>query len=124
MLITDHISMFVRNPLIGGNIDELGTRFPSMRTPLNAVIGFAGLGEMAEDASQKDEYFSKIKASGKLLNSLIDDTLTLSKISSGKLVLNLEPTRPSELFNVIVDLTEHEAKAKGIIFTADMSNTP
>jgi len=30
MLITDHISMFVRNPLIGGNIDELGTRFPSM----------------------------------------------------------------------------------------------
>ena len=94
-----------------------------MRTPLNAVIGFAGLGEMAEDASQKDEYFSKIKASGKLLNSLIDDTLTLSKISSGKLVLNLEPTRPSELFNVIVDLTEHEAKAKGIIFTADMEGT-
>lgn len=30
MLITDHISNFVPNPLIGANIDELGTRFPDM----------------------------------------------------------------------------------------------
>lgn len=32
MLITDQISCFVRNPLIGLNIDELGTRFPDMTT--------------------------------------------------------------------------------------------
>lgn len=30
MLIKDHISCFAPNPLIGGNIDELGTRFPDM----------------------------------------------------------------------------------------------
>jgi len=30
MLMTDHISMFAPNPLIGANIDELGTRFPDM----------------------------------------------------------------------------------------------
>lgn len=30
MLITDHISSFIRNPLIGPNIEELGTRFPDM----------------------------------------------------------------------------------------------
>ncbi|MDO4945739.1 MAG: purine-nucleoside phosphorylase [Ruminococcus sp.] len=30
MLITDHISSFVPNPLIGANIGELGTRFPDM----------------------------------------------------------------------------------------------
>lgn len=30
MLITDHISSFAPNPLIGANIDELGTRFPDM----------------------------------------------------------------------------------------------
>lgn len=30
MLITDHISLFVPNPLIGENIEELGTRFPDM----------------------------------------------------------------------------------------------
>ena len=30
MLITDHVSVFAPNPLIGSNIDELGTRFPDM----------------------------------------------------------------------------------------------
>ena len=30
MLITDHISCFAPNPLIGANIEELGTRFPDM----------------------------------------------------------------------------------------------
>ncbi|WP_026490599.1 purine-nucleoside phosphorylase [Butyrivibrio sp. XPD2002] len=30
MLINDHISVFVRNPLIGPNIEEFGTRFPDM----------------------------------------------------------------------------------------------
>ncbi len=30
MLITDHIAVFVPNPLMGPNIDELGVRFPDM----------------------------------------------------------------------------------------------
>ncbi len=30
MLITDHIACFVPNPLVGPNIEELGTRFPDM----------------------------------------------------------------------------------------------
>lgn len=32
MLIKDHISNFVPNPLIGANIDEFGVRFPDMST--------------------------------------------------------------------------------------------
>ncbi len=42
MLITDQISSFVQSPLIGSNIDELGTRFPDMseiyQKELRAVI--------------------------------------------------------------------------------------
>ncbi len=42
MMITDHISSFAPNPLIGRNIDELGTRFPDMshvyRPELCAII--------------------------------------------------------------------------------------
>ena len=30
MMITDHISVFVPNPLIGENVEEWGTRFPDM----------------------------------------------------------------------------------------------
>lgn len=38
MLITDHVSLFAPNPLIGPNIDEIGTRFPDMSTVYNPVL--------------------------------------------------------------------------------------
>lgn len=45
MLIKDHISVFAPNPLIGPNIDELGTRFPDMTnvydSDLQDIIKFA-----------------------------------------------------------------------------------
>jgi purine-nucleoside phosphorylase len=33
MIITDHVSFFTRNPLMGKNISELGPRFPDMSEP-------------------------------------------------------------------------------------------
>ncbi len=46
MMIRDHISVFAPNPLIGPNIDELGTRFPDMsgvydRSLQNAIVSAA-----------------------------------------------------------------------------------
>lgn len=38
MLIRDHISVFAPNPLIGANLDELGTRFPDMSTIYDADL--------------------------------------------------------------------------------------
>ena len=38
MLITDHISSFAPNPLIGANIDEIGTRFPDMSSVYNPIL--------------------------------------------------------------------------------------
>lgn len=38
MMITDHISTFVPNPLIGRNLDELGTRFPDMSHVYDAEL--------------------------------------------------------------------------------------
>lgn len=38
MLIRDHISSFAPNPLIGPNIDELGTRFPDMSHVYNEEL--------------------------------------------------------------------------------------
>ena len=38
MLITDQISSFVPSPLIGGNMEDLGPRFPE----LNAILNYSG----------------------------------------------------------------------------------
>ena len=38
MMITDHISSFAPNPLIGANIDELGVRFPDMSHVYNPEL--------------------------------------------------------------------------------------
>ena len=38
MLITDHISLFVNNPLTGKNIDEFGVRFPDMTEVYNSKL--------------------------------------------------------------------------------------
>lgn len=38
MMITDHISSFMPSPLIGKNIDEWGTRFPSMESVYDAKL--------------------------------------------------------------------------------------
>jgi purine-nucleoside phosphorylase len=38
MIITDHISLFTVNPLLGKNEDEIGTRFPDMSEPYSKAI--------------------------------------------------------------------------------------
>ena len=50
MLIVDHISNFVQSPLIGENLDELGERFPDMRTVYDE-----GLKEIIRDTSRELE---------------------------------------------------------------------
>ncbi len=38
MMITDHISFFINNPLIGKNDDHIGMRFPDMSEPYNKEL--------------------------------------------------------------------------------------
>ena len=47
MMITDHITTAVPSPLIGPNLDELGTRFPDM-----SEVYDKGLGKMIKQASK------------------------------------------------------------------------
>ncbi|EOS21986.1 hypothetical protein C806_04130 [Lachnospiraceae bacterium 3-1] len=69
-----------------------------IRTPMNAVLGFATLLDVdAENPVKVREYTKKIMASGKHLLSLINDILDVSKIESGKVVLNIEKFTLSDL---------------------------
>jgi len=91
-----------------------------MRTPLNAILGFAALAEMdGTDEADRRSYIAKIRTSGTLLLDLINDTLTISKANSGKLELKLKPVRPRELFESIIVPIRQSAAKKNITFTAD-----
>jgi signal transduction histidine kinase/CheY-like chemotaxis protein len=95
-----------------------------MRTPLNAVLGFASLAQKDNISEEtRKEYISKIQISGSLLLELINDTLTLSKANSGKLELDPEPVRGRELFESIIVPIRQEAEKRNVSFTADSSGT-
>jgi signal transduction histidine kinase/ActR/RegA family two-component response regulator len=61
-----------------------------MRTPLNAVIGFSVLGADAAETDEQKKYFFAIEHAGKLLRSLVNDILNISKGMQKKLVLEPE----------------------------------
>ena len=73
-----------------------------IRTPMNAIIGFATLAVSNIDSREKvRDYLGKILSSGNHLLSLINDVLDMSWIESGK--LHLEETEVN-LPEVLLDL--------------------
>ena len=85
-----------------------------MRTPLNAVIGFAGL--LDRDAGDPDRvrsYSRKIKASGQHLLALVNEVLDMSKIESGRTQLNLSDFSLSELLEGLTFVFQPQAQEKG-----------
>ncbi len=84
-----------------------------IRTPMNAVLGFTAL--LAKDAENPDkvkEYTKKIMASGQHLLSLINDILDVSKIESGKVVLNMEVFTLNDLISSVDAIIRPMARAK------------
>ncbi len=88
-----------------------------LRTPLNSILGYAQL--MGEDASipaHRKQAVNVIKRGGEHLLSLIEGTLDIARIESGKLTLNVKPMHFAEFVQEMASLFEHEAQAKGLTF--------
>ncbi|MDO4503305.1 MAG: transporter substrate-binding domain-containing protein, partial [Coriobacteriia bacterium] len=63
-----------------------------IRTPMNAILGFADLLEKHDDDPQKrHQYTDNIKTAGGYLLDLINEVLEMARIESGKANLNEEP---------------------------------
>ncbi|HUM83097.1 MAG TPA: transporter substrate-binding domain-containing protein [Lachnospiraceae bacterium] len=95
-----------------------------MRTPLNGIIGYTGLARNTSDPAEKEGYLEKIKISGEFLLNLINDTLDISKIESGKFTLNPETVSGSEIIRNAVVPIEISAKEKGVHFLVDTERAP
>ena len=62
-----------------------------IRTPMNAIVGMTSLAlDNPDSPEQVRDYLGKIALSSKHLLGLINDVLDISKIESGKMLLNLE----------------------------------
>ncbi len=93
-----------------------------IRTPMNAVLGFASLLSMdAENPVKVREYTKKIMASGQHLLSLINDILDISKIESGKVVLSFEPFTLNSLISSVDAIIQPMAKAKRQVFHVEVT---
>jgi PAS domain S-box-containing protein len=87
-----------------------------IRTPLNSVLGYTELLEsMIHDKKMKN-YLKSIQDGGRILLTLINDILDLSKIEASKLLLRNEPLSIRDLMQEVNSLFRHRAKAKGINF--------
>ena len=93
-----------------------------IRTPMNAVLGFTRLLAIdAENPVKVREYTKKIMASGQHLLSLINDVLDVSKIESGKVVLNFAQFTLSELVASVDAIIHPMAKAKNQKFHMEVT---
>ena len=70
-----------------------------LRTPLNAVLGYAELLNGPIDEQRRIEYAQLIAGAGRTLLALIDDLLTLSRAEAGRLSLEPRPVSLPELLN-------------------------
>ncbi len=85
-----------------------------MRTPLNAVLGFTNLALQEKDDAVRQAYLEKVKLSGDLLLDLVNDTLELSRIESGKLELKPERVEGCRIWESLLASLRPAAEAKQI----------
>ena len=83
-----------------------------IRTPLNAVLGFSYLLEDLIEDEEGKEFLEAISSSGKNLLGLINDVLDLSRIESGKMILQPEEVNLQELLESVKQTFTYSAKEK------------
>lgn len=95
-----------------------------LRTPLGGVIGYTDAALEEADAGKKQDYLKKIKRSGELLLDLVNDTLDLSRIESGKMVLEPEIVDSAELGATVLEVIRPVARDRGIHLVAEVDRFP
>ena len=82
----------------------LATMSHEIRTPMNAILGFCDLLKSKITDEKSQNYLDSIDRIGKVLLSLIDDILDISKIEAGKLDITYEPIKLREIIIEILSL--------------------
>lgn len=93
-----------------------------IRTPMNAIIGFANLAQNAKcSTEQMHSYLSKILVASQHLLSLINDILEMSRIESGKITLEPAPTSWNEMLQELQTIMQEQIESKKQSFTISIA---
>jgi len=106
--------------------DFLSSMSHELRSPLNAILGFAQLMESAvpSPTAAQTESIAQILQAGWYLLKLINEILDLAGIESGKVSLSKESVSLSELMSECQAMMEPQAHQRGISMTFPKFNAP
>ena len=95
-----------------------------IRTPMNAVLGYAQL--MKDELKGKgmpetSEHLEKLQQSGNLLLSIINNVLDMARIESGRMEIDESYTQIEGIRQNLFEIFDDEAKKKNIAFNYTMN---
>ena len=91
-----------------------------IRTPMNAIIGFATLAAThLDDRARVEDYLSKILVSSNHLLSLINDVLDMSRIESGRMKIEETECSIPVIMHDLRNILQTDIKAKRLEFFID-----
>ncbi|MCM2256216.1 MAG: ATP-binding protein [Vicinamibacteria bacterium] len=99
--------------------DFLSSMSHELRSPLNAILGFAQLmeSESPPPTPAQKASIDQILQAGWYLLELINEVLDLAAIESGRLTLSLEPVPLAEVMVECQDMIEPQARSHGVTIT-------
>ena len=96
-----------------------------IRTPLNAIIGFSEMLKAGfKTDAEREQALDSILVSGKTLLGLINDVLDLSKLESGRMEINLEPTDCPRLLHRVMDAFHVSGDKPGMDLICEVEDMP
>ncbi|TNY24915.1 hybrid sensor histidine kinase/response regulator [Fulvimonas soli] len=100
----------------------LATLSHELRTPMTGVMGMAELLLTTPLTSAQREYTQAMQRSGAMLLKLLNDSLDLARIESGRLELEPAPFDPRQLVLEVAQLETGQAQVKGLSFSVDIDD--
>ena len=88
-----------------------------IRTPMNAILGYAQLMEnelKGKDLPETSEHLKKLQQSGNLLLSIINNVLDMARIESGRMEIDENYGRIEDIRQTLFEIFEDEAKKKNL----------
>ena len=93
----------------------LATLSHELRTPLNAIVGYAQmLRKGALPAARQQRAYEVLEKNARALSQIVEDVLDISRIVTGKIRLNVQPTSLLQIVQQSVETVQPGADAKGV----------